>query len=106
MAPVFINLILFAALLFGLARLQSGTLSLSARVFVGLVLGTLFGTAVTVASSATAWVSGSATPAAPVRNPMFLAGPNLTRADDEVAGRSDTRPVSIGADRPPEWPAP
>lgn len=43
MAPVFINLVLFAALLFGLARLQSGTLSLSARVFVGLVLGTLFG---------------------------------------------------------------
>jgi L-cystine uptake protein TcyP (sodium:dicarboxylate symporter family) len=43
MAPVLINLIIFALLLIGLARLQGGNLSLSARVFIGLILGTLFG---------------------------------------------------------------
>ena len=45
MAPVFINLIVFAVLLFGLFRLQGSDLSLSVRVFVGLILGTLFGIA-------------------------------------------------------------
>lgn len=43
MAPVIINLIIFALLLFGLGRLQGSSLSLSARVFVGLILGTVFG---------------------------------------------------------------
>lgn len=45
MAPVVINLAIFAALLFALFRLQSGALSLSVRVFIGLILGTLFGIA-------------------------------------------------------------
>lgn len=43
MASVLLNLAIFAALLLALARLQGGTLSLSVRVFIGLVLGTLFG---------------------------------------------------------------
>lgn len=43
MASVFLNLALFAALIAVLARLQGGALSLSVRVFIGLVLGTLFG---------------------------------------------------------------
>lgn len=43
MAPVIINLVLFAALLYALFHLSRGRLSLSVRVFVALVLGTLFG---------------------------------------------------------------
>lgn len=43
MASVLINLAIFAALIMALARLQGGHLSLSVRVFIGLVLGTLFG---------------------------------------------------------------
>lgn len=43
MATVLINLAVFAVLLLALARLQGGRLSLSLRVFIGLVLGTLFG---------------------------------------------------------------
>ncbi|RJL07812.1 L-cystine transporter [Paracoccus siganidrum] len=45
MMLVIVNLAIFAVLLFGLFRLQNGSLSLSLRVFVGLVLGTLFGIA-------------------------------------------------------------
>ncbi|MFT4012537.1 MAG: L-cystine transporter [Paracoccus sp. (in: a-proteobacteria)] len=45
MAPVLINLFLFVLLLFALFRLQGSDLSLSARVFAGLILGTLFGIA-------------------------------------------------------------
>lgn len=43
MAPVLINLAIFALLLVGLGRLQGGSLSLSVRVFIGLILGTIFG---------------------------------------------------------------
>ncbi len=43
MTPVAINLILFAALLYGLVRLQGRDLSLSVRVLIALVLGTLLG---------------------------------------------------------------
>ncbi|SEN23870.1 hypothetical protein SAMN04489859_100332 [Paracoccus alcaliphilus] len=43
MTPVIVNLVIFVALLFALFRLQSGSLSLSVRVFIGLILGTLFG---------------------------------------------------------------
>ena len=43
MASVFLNLALFAALIAVLAHLQGGALSLSVRVFIGLVLGTVFG---------------------------------------------------------------
>lgn len=43
MTPVILNLAVFAALLFGLYRLQGRGLSLSARVFAALILGTLFG---------------------------------------------------------------
>lgn len=43
MAPVLINLFVFLLLLVGLIRLQGSNLSLSVRVFVGLILGTLFG---------------------------------------------------------------
>lgn len=42
---VIVNLAIFAVLLFGLFRLQNGSLSLSVRVFIGLLLGTLFGIA-------------------------------------------------------------
>ena len=43
MAPVLINLAIFALLLVGLGRLQGSNLSLSVRVFIGLILGTIFG---------------------------------------------------------------
>lgn len=43
MAPVILNLVIFAALLAGLFRLARGPLSLSVRVFIALALGTLFG---------------------------------------------------------------
>lgn len=43
MAPVILNLVIFAALLAGLFRLAGGSLSLSVRVFIALALGTLFG---------------------------------------------------------------
>lgn len=43
MAPVLINLFVFLLLLVGLVRLQANNLSLSAKVFAGLILGTLFG---------------------------------------------------------------
>ncbi|WP_199258650.1 L-cystine transporter [Paracoccus binzhouensis] len=43
MASVLINLAIFAALIVALVRLQGGQLSLSVRVFIGLILGTLFG---------------------------------------------------------------
>ncbi|SMO42870.1 L-cystine transporter [Paracoccus laeviglucosivorans] len=43
MAPVLLNLVIFLALLYGLFRLQGSDLSLSVRVFTGLILGTLFG---------------------------------------------------------------
>ena len=43
MISVIVNLVIFALLLVALARLQGGALSLSMRVLVGLVLGTLFG---------------------------------------------------------------
>ena len=45
MTAVAINLILFAVLLYGVFRLQRQNLSLSVRVLVALVLGTLFGIA-------------------------------------------------------------
>ncbi|CAM3297832.1 hypothetical protein SAMN04488021_10767 [Paracoccus aminovorans] len=43
MASVLITLAIFAALILALARLGGGRLSLSMRVLVGLVIGTLFG---------------------------------------------------------------
>ena len=43
MTAVAINLILFAVLLYGVFRLQGQNLSLSVRVLIALVLGTLFG---------------------------------------------------------------
>ncbi|WP_128255471.1 L-cystine transporter [Falsirhodobacter deserti] len=43
MAPVIINLLIFAALLYGLYSLGRGKLSLSVRVFIALVAGTIFG---------------------------------------------------------------
>ncbi|ABL72313.1 MULTISPECIES: L-cystine transporter [Paracoccus] len=43
MASVLINLLIFAALIVVLVRLQGGQLSLSVRVFIALILGTLFG---------------------------------------------------------------
>ncbi|WP_374422286.1 L-cystine transporter [Paracoccus sp. (in: a-proteobacteria)] len=45
MTAVAINLILFAVLLYGVFRLQGQNLSLSVRVLIALVLGTLFGIA-------------------------------------------------------------
>lgn len=45
MTPVVVNLAIFAVLLAGLFRLGNGPLSLSVRVFAGLILGTLFGIA-------------------------------------------------------------
>ncbi|MBD9527400.1 L-cystine transporter [Paracoccus sp. PAR01] len=45
MALVFINLIVFIALLFAIHQLQTRDLSLSVRVFIALVIGTLFGVA-------------------------------------------------------------
>lgn len=49
MTAVAINLILFAALLYGLVRLQGRDLSLSVRVLIALVLGTLLGIALQLA---------------------------------------------------------
>ncbi|WJS86747.1 L-cystine transporter [Paracoccus sp. TOH] len=43
MVSVLINLAIFAALIVALVRLQGGQLSLSVRVFIGLILGTVFG---------------------------------------------------------------
>ncbi|MTH76987.1 L-cystine transporter [Paracoccus aestuariivivens] len=45
MAPVFINLIVFVGLLLVAHRLQERDLSLSTRVFIALIIGTLFGVA-------------------------------------------------------------
>lgn len=56
MASVLINLAIFAALILVLARLRGGRLSLSVRVLVGLVIGTLFGIGLQLA-----YGSGSAT---------------------------------------------
>lgn len=52
MAPVLVNLAVFAALILVLARLQGGQLSLSVRVFIGLVMGTLFGIALQLLNGA------------------------------------------------------
>lgn len=45
MAPIFLNLIAFAALLFAVHRLQTRDLSLSVRVLIALIIGTVFGVA-------------------------------------------------------------
>lgn len=45
MAPVILNLLVFAALLYGVFYLSRGELSLSMRVFIALILGTVFGIA-------------------------------------------------------------
>lgn len=52
MAPVLVNLAVFAALILVLTRLQGGQLSLSVRVFIGLVMGTLFGIALQLLNGA------------------------------------------------------
>ena len=52
MAPVLVNLAVFAALILVLARLQGGQLSLSVRVFIGLVMGTVFGIALQLLNGA------------------------------------------------------
>ena len=95
MAPVLINLIIFALLLIGLARLQGGNLSLSARVFIGLILGTLFGIGLAFYATPSTDAALSSLPAAQAG--AAGGGSSRSAAGSHLSKKRSTLPMRCGS---------